>query len=481
MAELQQTIGDMNLAFLDYNDKAISSGMVSWNPELGEELRSTMQQFVELTRNANVESDEEETRKSGSKMCEELPYHERHTAATTDLEQRKHAPTPPRNTPLPDLNHPASMLGYDYGIPDTGKNNRVHRNDRVELSDYQDSRSLGYKWIDHSTDMQQYRAEVSDSPVFTPDWIATADAAMKPTWTYSFQESTFSRRLLRSSCERAYYLLTNPNAPKSEVNRVFRFTFHLYDIQRIATRLRERLMKSDKESLENWNVPLLHLGGAGLHFPRVVREDEDPLPENWEAARSVGPHQPRNPELTMSDKDFPEKVPECAEVEGEWFDSNDVEQYLRTKGLFLDGQMSVAEMEVEDQVPSLAGDFMVGSPNSLSSESFLDPQSPRITNDMVPNLFPVPTDCFGGASRTGQLPTSFDATAMDSDITFTWPVEGNVKSTDAFDMNDSQMFPDLATFEFVPHKRKVRIDVDRLLNGQSPPPCNVATSSSQCV
>ncbi|MCJ1436239.1 hypothetical protein MMC27_005617 [Xylographa pallens] len=464
VAELQQTVSGMNQAFLDYNDKALSSGIANWNPELGEQLKSTMQQFLELAHNANVESDTEETRKSGSKIREELSYHEGHTAPTTNLDQRKQAPTPPRHTPLPDLNYPASTLGYEYNIPDTEKNNRVHDNDRVELSDYQDSRSLGYKWIDNSTDTQQYRAEVSDHPVFTPDWIAAADAALKPTWTYSFQESTFSRRLLRSSCERAYYLLTNPNAPKSEVNRVFRLTFHLCDIQIIATSLRERLMKSDKESLENWNVPLLHLGGAGLHFPRLVSEDEDPLPGNWEAAQSVGPHKPRNPELTMSDEDFPDKMPEYAKVEGEWFDSNDVEQYLRTKGLFLNGQMSVAEIEVEDQVPSLAEDFMVGSPNSLSSESFVDPQSPRSTNDMMPSLFPHPTDYFCGGSSTGQLPTSFDATAMDSDLTFTWPVEAGLKSTDACPMNDCNMFPDLATFDFVPHKRKVRIVVDRLLD-----------------
>ncbi|MCJ1379126.1 hypothetical protein MMC17_002226 [Xylographa soralifera] len=463
VAQLQQTVSDMNQVFLDFNDKALSSDIVKWNPALGDELKSTMQQFLELARDAHVESDAEEGRKIGSKMREEVSYHDGHTAPTIDLDQRLHAPTPPRNAPLPDLNYPASMLGYDYNIPDIGKNNRVHDKDRVELSDYQDSRSLGYKWTDSSTDMQQYRAEVSDPLVFTPNWIATADAAFKPTWTYSFQESTFSRRLLRSSYERAYYLLTNPNTPKSEVHRRFRFAFHFYDVQRIATHLRERLMKSNKESLENWNVPLLHLGGAGLHFPRVVPEGEDPLPDNWEAAQSVGPHKPRNPELSVSDQDFPDKVPEYAKVGGEWFDSNDVEEYLRTKGLFLDGQMSVAEIEVEDQVPSLAGDFMVGSPNSLSGESFVDPQSPRSTNDMVPSLFPQATDYFCGTSSTGQL-ISFDATAMDSDIAFTWPVEASLKSTDAFHMNASNMFPELATFDFVPHKRKVRIDVDRLLD-----------------
>ena len=468
----------MKQAFQDYNDKALSSGIFDWSPELGEELQSTMQQFLELSRSAHVESDAEETRETRSEVSEVVPYHESHRApTTTNLGQRRQAPIPPQNPPLPDLNYPASMLGYDYNIPDAGVNNRVPDINQAELSDYQDSRSLGYKWIDNITDMQQYRAEVSDSPVFTPDWIATTDAALKPTWTYSFQESTFSRRLLRSSCERAYYVLTNPNVPTSEVNRVFRFTFHLYDIQRIATRLRQRLMKSNKESLENWNVPLLHLGGAGLHFPRLVSEDEDPLPANWEAAQSVGPHQPRDPELIIAHKDFPEKVPEYAKVEGEWLDSNDVEQYLRTKGLFLDGQMSVAEMEVEDQVPSLAGDFMVGSPNSLSSESFVDPQSPRNPNDIMPSLFPPSTDYFCGASSTGQVPTPFDARAVESDITFTWSAEADLKSADAFPMTDTNMFPDLASLDFVPQKRKVRIDVDRLLTGQSFPSSNVASSS----
>ncbi|MCJ1287651.1 hypothetical protein MMC26_007003 [Xylographa opegraphella] len=464
VVDLQQTVSSMNQAFLGYNQKALSLGIVDWNPELGAALNSTIQHFFELARNANVDSDAGQPRTCGGKMSEAAPSHESNTVRITNHDQRKYASAPLRTSSLPNLNYPASMLGYDYNIPDAGKNNYAHNDDRVEeLHDYQDTRSLGYKWIYTSADMQPDYAEVSPLPVPTPAWIPTVDDGLKPTWTYSFQESTFSRRLLRSSSERAYYLLTNPNAPKCEVDRVFRFTFHLYDIQKIATGLRKRLMKSNKESLEKWNVPLLHVGGAGLHFPRVVPEDEDPLPVNWNSLQSVGPHQPENAEVTMCDENFPYKAPECANVEGEWFDSNDVEQYLRAKGLYLDGQMSVAEIEVEDQVPSLVGDFMVGSPSSLSSESFVDPQSPRNTNDTVPGLILPSTDFFYRDSSRGQLPTTFDGIAMDAENTFTWPGEANLKSTDAFHMNGSDMFPDLATFDFVPHKRKVRIDVEKLL------------------
>ncbi|MCJ1388570.1 hypothetical protein MMC18_001417 [Xylographa bjoerkii] len=463
VAQLQQTVSDMNQAFLDYNNKTLSSDIINWKPELGEELKATMQQFLELARNANVESDMEEVGQNSNKT-RDVSDRGRHTSPSRNLDQRKYAPSPPRITPLPDLYHPASMLGYEYGVPETSKDNHVRNIQRIEQSDYQESRSMGYKWINNDSDMQQYRAEVSDLPVFTQGWNATTDIALKPTWTYSFQESTFSRRLMRSSIEKAYYILTNPKTPKTEVYRMLRFTFHLYDVKRIVAKLREHLMKSDKESLENWNVPLLHLGGAGLHFPRLMREGEASLPVNWQAAQSIGPHKPQDPEIAMPEMDFPHKLPELAKIEGVWFDSNDVEQYLRTKGLFLDGQMSVAEIEVEDQVPSLVGDLIVDSPNSLSSESFADPQSPCKTNDMMPSLFPQPTDYFSGTSGTRQLPSSFDGSAMDTDFAFTWAVEGSSKSADSMHMDDPNMFPELATFEFAPQKRKVRIDVDRLLD-----------------
>ncbi|MCJ1401344.1 hypothetical protein MMC11_004556, partial [Xylographa trunciseda] len=461
VAQLQQTVSDMNQAFLSYNDKAHSAGITNWSPELGADLKATMQKFLELAHNANFESDAEEARQSDDREREEV---QGRSASSRKVNQRKHTPMPPRSPLLPDLNHPASVLGYDYNIPDTRKDNRVHDTGRPHLADYNKSGSQGYKWTDNNTDMQQHRAEVSALPTFTPNWNASADVALTSMWTYSFHESTFSRRLLRSSYEKAYYLLTNPHSSKSEIHNMFRHTLQYCDLKSIAAKLREHLMKSTKESLENWNAPLLHLGGAGLHFPRIIHNDEDQLPDNWEAAQSVGPYKPRKPEVTMSGKDFRPNAPEHAKIEGVWFDSNDVEQYLRTKGLFLDGQISVAEIDVEDQVPSLAGDFIVGSPNSLSSESFVDPQSPRNINDMMPSLFPQPADYFSGASSTGQLATCFDASAMDSDFPFTWPVEGNSKSADALHMPDSNMFPDLATFDFAPQKRKVRIDVDRLLD-----------------
>ena len=456
----------MNQAFLDYNDKALSSGAIDWNPVLGEDLKETMQQFIELARNANVESDTEETGQSSNKTRKEMFYRDSSTTSSRNLDQHNHVSPLPRRSHLPDLNYPASMLGYDYDVPGTVKADDVRDTQHTEHSDYQESGRLEDKWNDNNTKMQQYRAEVSNLPVFTQNWNAAADIALKPTWTYSFQESTFSRRLLRAAYERAYYILTNPHAPKGEVYRLLRFTFHLYDIQNVIINLRAKLMKSTKESLENWSAPIWHLGGAGLHFSRVISEGEAPLPDGWQAAQPVGPHKPRNPEICMPEMDFPHKLPEHAEVEGVWFDCNDVEQYLRTKGLFLDGQMAVAEIEVDDQVPSLAGDIMGGSPYSLSSESFGEPQSPCNSNDPMPSLFPEATDYFSRTSSTDAVPASFDAIALDTDFAFSWPVDGNLKSADALHVDDLNIVPALATFDLAPQKRKVHIDVDKLLAGQ---------------
>lgn len=464
----------MNQTFIDYNDKAIASGIANWKPALGEDLKFAVERFLQLSRNVSADSDGED-RGHGCKPQVEPTYVEAPMLSPAGfLTHALRTKASASNTPMANLNHPASMLGYEVSFdnPNTAETEGLGMVGNAEEPDYLRSSDMTHKWVENSMSSQQSLPELSSLPVFTPNWNAAADQAIKPTWTYSFQERTFSRRLLRSSYERTYHLLTDPDSSKHEIYRVLRYTFHISDAKKIAARIRENLIKSSKESLENWDSPMLHIGGAGLHYPRVDPKGETPLPSNWTSPQSMGPYRPRNGPLSIPDNEFPQHLMKYANVEGTWFDSDDVEQYLRTKGLYLDGLMSVAEIEVDEQVPSLASEFSTGSPNSLSSDSFADPQSPRQLNDTMPDLFSHNTDYFTetshGASVPEQASMPFESTAMDTGFDFAWPFSSIPKHANELDVGDMAMFPESGTFIFAPQKRTLRIDVDRLLDGGYP-------------
>ena len=74
-------------------------------------------------------------------------------------------------------------------------------------------------------------------------------------FTYSYHETSFSRRLHRAALEHAHYMLTSPNADPQEVARMFAYTFCYLskaDVIRVVNRL---LNTTTKESLHIRDYP----------------------------------------------------------------------------------------------------------------------------------------------------------------------------------------------------------------------------------
>ncbi|KAH0544578.1 hypothetical protein GP486_008506, partial [Trichoglossum hirsutum] len=219
--------------------------------------------------------------------------------------------------------------------------------------------------------LQQFRVEVPSVDQY-PHAFDTQQTAPPIPWTFSFQETTFARRLHRAAVERGYYLLLSPNSPPSEVSRVFDFCFTFSDRNETLRRLREILMRSNRESLEYSQAPLLHIGGAGLRYPRKntlgsLEKKAVASADLTTPVRSVGPMALA---ITggMKEKGVtPEMMIELLGLSGEWFDSNDVEGYLREKGVVIAGDSSFADIEVE---------FL----DTLDSTSTATPPSPIFSN-----------------------------------------------------------------------------------------------------
>jgi hypothetical protein len=136
-------------------------------------------------------------------------------------------------------------------------------------------------------------------------------------------------------------------------------------------RFQDMLKRKAGESLENWNIPFFHIGGAGTHFPRRDNEGNAVYPPNLlNPARAFGPYAYIEPETPRNDASLQETLEKIG-FGGVWFDSHDVEEYLKTKGIYLDGQSSFVEVH-----PSVLAQLKMSSSNSettsSSDESALD-------------------------------------------------------------------------------------------------------------
>lgn len=175
-------------------------------------------------------------------------------------------------------------------------------------------------------------------------------------FTYSFQETTFSRRLNRAAVERAFHLISQAELRPQRFNSVFRLSLMYSTRDQIHDRLKEVLIRSAQESLESCGGPFLHLGGAGTHYPRNKSLGTGGDNSGSYTERRVGPIQTLLEKeqqalgLDLAPSHDASKLGSITPkgFEGEWFDADDVAGYLEERGVLIPAQASFVEGEVED-------------------------------------------------------------------------------------------------------------------------------------
>lgn len=182
--------------------------------------------------------------------------------------------------------------------------------------------------------------------------IPLAQDSMAAPSTYSFKEMTFARRLSRATHERACHILCNPEINADTIRETFKLTFCFSSLARVKAWARKMASTSATDSLERWMAPQLHLGDAGLHYPRTSLDGANPPPAFWANKAPMGPQLLTSAETPVPDWMTVEQVVEMIGFDGEWADASDVEHYLRSKGLSLDEHSSWAELDA-DPVPAL--------------------------------------------------------------------------------------------------------------------------------
>ena len=463
----------MNQTFLDYNKKAISSGIIGWNSTVGHDLKEATQRFLHLAKNANLECDSDEPEQSQG--SEQNFDYEARVRQSTALGSNSYAPLSEQSwldTSIPVKRVPVGMWGYEVTSepePVSGCQRLTEDMNNLDKTDEPDYGLVAEQDAPSDVNLHQDLTDIVVSTSLIQDFQLnpSIDNHLTPDYTYSFQETTFARRLLRSSYETAFRLLNDPSTPRSEIYRRLRYTFCWANMDDILTCLQLILSRSNKESLENWDFPNLHTGNAGFHFPRGSLDNGAPPPEKWGHRKNIGPWRQGRAQNRDAEAAGPDSYAHFAKCEGTWFDPNDVEEYYKTKGLFLDGWSSVAELEIDAPGDLTSSrEMTMGSPSSLSAESLLDPQSPLnyLANATI-DIFDTSTDYFLNPNNDGDyiFPPARELEDRGvTDIPFKVP---DVHSQPGVDI-ETQQSEFYRGQTLTPKKRKVIIDVDKLLESK---------------
>ncbi|KAF2793550.1 hypothetical protein K505DRAFT_276815 [Melanomma pulvis-pyrius CBS 109.77] len=409
-ARLLFIVEQMNTCFLRFNESAFKSGLLQLNPVLGRELKRATESFVTLVKSASDQSMEVVDDADEDVLD---PAAELHDAAQSARAEHRQ--------PLPVPQHTSIGWGYTATLEESPRNTASSRNEPLQHSTffhapYDASNQLGlvrsksrsmflssttvgqimdqsrsptentsrhqplpFGLVDYSLgEQQRFSPPLDNNPqIFSvnipsprvsnlpsPPLLPNLSIkSLNPPWTYSYDETTFARRLTRASLETGFHLLSGANLRPAARNHVFKLSLPYMPIEKIRERFKLLLSRGTDEELDCWDAPFIHLGGAGTHYPRKdARGNVIPIPNSW-TVRSIGPpctKLVRLESITDSSKDHNLNI-DLTGFEGEWFDAYDVQGYLEeVKGCHIDPKDSFTEVYVEvdeelEQEPESSG------------------------------------------------------------------------------------------------------------------------------
>jgi hypothetical protein len=348
-------------------------------------------------------------------------------------------------------------ISYDKIPSPTNFNSQVFRTD-----------SNTFQSMPDPTNLSALRSSPSVLPELTPPY------------TYSFQETRFARRLLRATLEQGFHLLSTAHLRPAAFSYVFRLSLLYHTPDGLLERFKEKLSRPLDAPLEYYNTPFIHLGGAGLHYPKrkvanafIVRPG--PVMPGMRSAKARFESADKGGEAYDVDLDL-------REYEGEWFDTNDVEGFLEEMGVKVDrinGSFADAEV-LEDMGGSMSPASNAFTPPSLSDGPGVSPKTPGLSEESLDlgatRLFPelAALDPSAGLDNlaTGWLMGSGDKTpeflssgwAEDNQMFASWN-NGLNDMSNVFDGWNVEELPQPAN-AVVRRKRAVTIDVDKFINGE---------------
>ncbi|KAL9124144.1 MAG: hypothetical protein Q9217_006501 [Psora testacea] len=280
---------------------------------------------------------------------------------------------------MPTYMVPSELELLNLQLPETAKETRSQellQHPSFDVEQLQENALAPQSWQHGSP---HYRVEIPDFPATS---VMLPDELPLP-MSHSYSETSFTRRLMRAAFETAYQLMIRPYPNPTDLDCLVTFGLCFFRYSAMVDNFEHFTKRAATESLEQWQAPLLHVGGAGLHYPRGGIDASSKPPEWWANQAPPGPPRPQDTEKRLPDNMSDREKVDYAGVGGEWFDSNDVEQYLRTKGLQLDSHSTIVELP-EPEIPDADSMPPLSSATTASVYgSGVDSQSPHLIHPLV--------------------------------------------------------------------------------------------------
>jgi hypothetical protein len=526
----------MNKAFLHFNDSATKSGLLQMNPGLVTEFQQLTETFTNCVKNANertLDSDEEDYNEAAP---------EKETLTTTVQVQTTQPITPPETEQTWDyaaITHSNKQVrpqvdatqsqGYfshisssSYALPETDDGSSVVHRRPFTVTDILDQSTLTHTSYqpqttnNQSAQQQQQRQEqplpfgLVDLPSreqspFVPPYIFPVNIpaigaeippptlrqslpptislrtkTLSPIFTYSHEEVTFARRLMRATLEAGFHLLSASNVPPEILNHKFKLSLPYVNLDEIRARFKTLLSRGINEDLDWWTTPFIHLGGAGTHYQRRdSRGNAIPMKNSW-TVRQIGPLDRRMIRVENVEDGQTQDLQgiDLDGFQGEWFDAYDVQGYLEEQWhCRIDLRSSFAECLIEDE-DSQALDAESESPtlsrgSTTATNMSSTPPIPQAFNELKPSygldmaFHNVPIPNFPQAPpKQSLLDLSFDQTlGLDLAPGFDMGFAGN----DGYNMLNMNMMDETERLPVVRQKQKkvALVDVTKLVNCKS--------------
>ncbi|KAF2401701.1 hypothetical protein EJ06DRAFT_580960 [Trichodelitschia bisporula] len=424
VSSLHSTIDAMTKTFLEFNDRAVASGILSLRPELARDLKTATESFILLAKQS-AQNDEDGSASEDGEPEPVVPKQSRAAqrtqstsqSATQSTSQRSSSPSPPLPAPQPQTRDIG--LGYVQimePVSPQPRHAKASMDDAVHTASY--AQTSGYSYdVPMDVPMLDYPVYPSTAsggsgtisaglvvPMahfpqhvgFTvPSPKVLAPAAP---YTYSFQEISFARRLQRAALERGFHLLSTSDLRPQTFAQVFRLSLLYHTRETLLAKFRSLLTRSTNDPLEVLNTPFIHLGGAGLHYAKGRVHNGYTVAPGPVITRAR--LESTDQEGVAVDIDL-----DLAEYAGQWFDANDVEGYLEERGVVLDPQALFADATVGYDFAEQLREYMhspvepIGqtaserSASALSGSPLLSTEAMDTTTELsVARLFPELAD-----------------------------------------------------------------------------------------
>jgi hypothetical protein len=369
--DLRGTNEEMSNIFISLYDFAVSKGLLQREPEFGHQLQSTTERFLALAKStANDEENHDEHSKDGKSEPESGRKTKKAKTSPEKVQESEALSPPPWGGYFAKSESPVEETQPQYLEQQSYGQRNYQRDLEIITRPTEDNASFPLDLMD----LQTYRVDVPPVENFMQDFYSEAQLPLPNTHNYA--EFSFARRIQRGAIERGIRLITAKNPPQKRFQEVFGFCLQYESREAVEARLKRLISSSANESLQEWKAPFVHVGGAGTFYPMHDNDVNEDLMPKFRTGYSMGPFSP-------SVAPIQEKIQGGMRLslpgyEGEWFDPNDVEGYLRGRGLEIPPSADYITAEID---LAILGE--VGSPHSDSTITTVSPRTPQSPLDKM--------------------------------------------------------------------------------------------------